>query len=125
MLRLKTSRRSAWPRRRGCSGAIARGCTPCCARATWSPSRLPTRTGTGTGRDPVRIERSSLERWLVAGGAAGRPLSPRNAWALIGLASGDQPFSERALGLLEHPEEVSRTRARLERENLIKLAPRL
>jgi len=41
---------------------------------------------------PVRIERSSLERWLVAGGHAGRPLSPRNAWALIGLASGDQPF---------------------------------
>ena len=40
---------------------------------------------------PVRINRSSVERWLVAGGDAGRPLSPRNAWALIGLASGDGP----------------------------------
>ena len=28
---------------------------------------------------PVRIERSSLERWLAAGGEEGRPLSPRNA----------------------------------------------
>jgi hypothetical protein len=33
----------------------------------------------------VRIERSSLEHWLVAGDG-GRPLSPRNAWALVGLA---------------------------------------
>jgi hypothetical protein len=61
----------------------------------------------------------------VAGGDAGRPLSARNAWALIGLASGDQPFSERALGLLEHPEELARTRARLARECLVELAPRL
>jgi segregation and condensation protein B len=81
--------------------------------------------GDGDGAGPVRIERSSLERWLVAGADAGRPLSPRNAWALIGLACRDQPFSERALGLLEHPEELSRTRARLTRENLIQLAPRL
>src|SRR5207302_10615854 len=68
---------------------------------------------------------SSIEGWRRAGGEAGRPLSPRNAWALIGLASGDQAFSERALGLLEHPEELSRTRARLGRESLIELAPRL
>jgi len=74
---------------------------------------------------PVRVERSSLERWLVAGGDAGRPLSPRNAWALLGLASGDQPFSNRALGLLEHPEELSRTRARLARGSLIEMAPQL
>jgi len=53
------------------------------------------------GSGPVRIERSSLERWLVAGGVRGGPLTPRNAWALIGLASGDQVFSERSLGLLE------------------------
>src|SRR5919201_1602995 len=79
----------------------------------------------GDGAGPVRIERSSLERWLVAGGGGGRPLSPRNAWALIGLASGDQPFSERALGLLEHSEELSRTRTRLARESLIDLAQRL
>ena len=51
----------------------------------------------------------------MAGGDGGRPLSPRNAWALIGLASGDQPFSERCVGLLEHAEELSRTRARLAR----------
>jgi hypothetical protein len=44
---------------------------------------------------------------------------------LIGLASGDQPFSERCLGLLERPEELSRTRARLARESLVDLAPRL
>ena len=41
------------------------------------------------------------------------------------LASGDQPFSERALGLLEHAEELSRTRTRLVREPLIDVAPRL
>jgi segregation and condensation protein B len=74
---------------------------------------------------PLRIERSSVERWLVAGGEGGRPLSPRSAWALIGLASGDQPFSDRCLGLLEYPEELSRTRARLARGSLIDLAPRL
>jgi segregation and condensation protein B len=74
---------------------------------------------------PVRIDRSSVERWLVAGGDGGRPLSPRNAWALIGLVSGDQPFSEKCVGLLEHAEELSRTRSRLARESLIEIAPRL
>jgi segregation and condensation protein B len=74
---------------------------------------------------PVRIDRSSVERWLVAGSGGGRPLSWRNAWALIGLASGDGPFSARSVGLLEHPEELSRARARLTREKLVDLAPRL
>jgi segregation and condensation protein B len=74
---------------------------------------------------PVRIVRSSVERWLLAGGSRGGPLRARNAWALLGLASGDQPFSERCLGLLERAEEVSRTRARLAREHLVDLAPRL
>jgi segregation and condensation protein B len=82
-----------------------------------------------TGPDddgPVRIARASIERWVVAGGAKGAPLSPRNAWALIGLVSGDQPFSERCLGLLERTEAVSRTRARLARgEHMVDLAPRL
>jgi hypothetical protein len=111
-----------WSKRRDCSGAIARASTPCCARADLvaaSPAEDDGESG------PLRIERSSLERWLVAGGARGGPLSPRNAWALIGLASGDQPFSDRCLGLLEPPEEISRTRARLAREGLIELAPRL
>ena len=57
----------------------------------------------GGGAGPLRIDRSSIERWLVAGGDGGRPLSARNAWALIGLASGDQSFSEKCVGLLEHP----------------------
>src|ERR687884_600588 len=93
----------------------------CCAGAIWSP-RQPTRTTPG----PMRIVRSSLERWLVAGGSRGGALSPRNAWALIGLASGDQPFSERCVGLLERAEELSRTRGRLARgESLVDLAPRL
>jgi hypothetical protein len=74
---------------------------------------------------PLRINSSSVERWLVAGGDCGRPLSPRNAWALIGLASGDQPFSEKCVGLLEHADELSRTRARLARANLMEFAPRL
>jgi hypothetical protein len=75
--------------------------------------------------DSVHVVRASLERWLVAGGARGGPLSAQNAWALIGLASGDQAFSERCLGLLERPEEVSRARTRLSRgESLVELAPR-
>jgi hypothetical protein len=49
---------------------------------------------------PVRIVRASVERWQAAGGANRAP-SSRNAWALIGLSSGDQPLSERWLGLLE------------------------
>ena len=69
--------------------------------------------------------RPAWDRWLVAGGARGGPLSPGNAWALIGLASGDQALTERCLGLLERPEELSRTRARLGREKLVDLAPRL
>ncbi|MBV9596765.1 MAG: hypothetical protein JOZ87_07870 [Chloroflexi bacterium] len=79
----------------------------------------------GAGSGPLRIDRSSVERWLVAGGDGGRPLSARNAWALIGLASADQPFSDKCVGLLEYAEELSRTRARLAREKLADLAPRL
>ncbi|MBV9599852.1 MAG: helix-turn-helix domain-containing protein [Chloroflexi bacterium] len=77
------------------------------------------------GPGPLRIDRSSVERWLVAGCYGGRPLSARNAWALIGLACGDQPFSDKCVGLLEYAEELSRTRARLARERLVDLAPRL
>jgi hypothetical protein len=39
-----------------------------------------------------RIERSSLERWLVSGADGGRPLSARNAWALIGWPAATRPF---------------------------------
>jgi Helix-turn-helix domain len=74
---------------------------------------------------PLRIDRASLDRRLVAGGGQGGPLSFRNAWAVIGLASGDPAFSERCLGVLERPEDISRTRARLEKQGLLELAPRL
>jgi segregation and condensation protein B len=73
----------------------------------------------------LRIERSSLERWQVAGGSPGSPQTPRNAWAIVGLASGDLSLSERTLGLLPRAEDVSRTRARLAHQGLLELAPRL
>jgi segregation and condensation protein B len=73
----------------------------------------------------LRIDRSSVERWALAGGSRGGPLTPRNAWAIIGLASGDEALSKHCLGLLERREEVSRIRARLARDGLLELAPRL
>ena len=69
--------------------------------------------GTDGDEQSLRIDRSSVERWAVAGGSRGGPLTPRNAWAIIGLASGDQALAEHCLGLLERREEVSRARARL------------
>jgi segregation and condensation protein B len=73
----------------------------------------------------LRIDRSSLERWQVAGGSRGSPQTPRNAWAIIGLASGDDALCERTLGLLPRAEDASRARARLASQNLIELGPRL
>src|ERR1700712_4420369 len=58
-------------------------------------------------QDLLRIDRSSVDRWAVAGGSRGGPLTPRNAWAIIGLASGDQALAQHCLGLLERREEVS------------------
>jgi hypothetical protein len=50
----------------------------------------------------LRIERSS-----------GGPRPPRNAWAIIGLASGDDALRERTLGLLPRTAAVAtRTRRR-------------
>jgi segregation and condensation protein B len=77
---------------------------------------------TGSG---LRVERSSLERWLVAGGTPGGPLSGPNAWAIIGLASGDVSLCQRTLGLLPRAEDASRARARLASQTLLELAPRL
>src|SRR5438270_1169302 len=65
---------------------------------------------TGSGVDPV-------ERLVEAARLLGRDRT--RVYALLrsgGLASDNQPFSERVLGLLEHPEELSRTRTRLVRE---------
>jgi segregation and condensation protein B len=74
---------------------------------------------------PLRIDCASLDRWLVAGGGQGAPLSARNAWAVVGLASGDQVLLAQCLGLLERPEDISRARSRLARQGLFSLAPRL
>jgi len=71
---------------------------------------------------------SSVERRAVASGqrqARGRLLTPRNAWAVIGLASGDERLRERTLGLLERSDAVSRARARWNARSLLELAPRL
>jgi len=73
----------------------------------------------------LRIDRSSVERWAVAGGSRGGPLTPRNAWAVIGLASGDAALAHHCLGLLERREDLSRARARLASQGLFDLAPRL
>jgi len=47
----------------------------------------------GDNQSSLRIDRSSLERWLVTGSRPGVPLTPRNAWAIVGLASGDDVLS--------------------------------
>lgn len=77
-------------------------------------------------RTALRLDRASAgERWAVAGGSRGSPLTPRNAWAVIGLASGDDALRERCLGQLERRDEVSRVRARLAVDGVLALAPRL
>ena len=86
---------------------------------------LVTVPGTDGDEQSLRIDRSSVERWAVAGGSRGGPLTPRNAWAIIGLASGDDALAQHCLGLLERREEVSRARARLATQGLFDLAPRL
>src|SRR6266849_2569889 len=86
---------------------------------------LVTVPGTDGDEKSLRIDRTSVERWAVAGGSRGGPLTPRNAWAIIGLASDDDALAQHCLGLLERREEVSRARARLATQGLFDLAPRL
>ena len=81
--------------------------------------------GTDGDDQSLRLDRSSVERWAVAGGSRGGPLTPRNAWAIIGLASGDEALAQHCLGLLERREEVSRARTRLAAQGLFQLASRL
>jgi len=79
-------------------------------------------------RDELRLDASSLERWAVASShrqARGRLLTPRNAWAIIGLASGDERLRERTLGLLERADDATRARSRWSRRSLLELAPGL
>ncbi len=64
------------------------------------------------------IERASVERRRRDGSHRGRPFSPRNAWALLLLAS-DQEISE------IDPSVRSRLRRALRRDGLLNLEPRL
>ncbi len=67
---------------------------------------------------------ASSAGWWPAAHAAARK-TPRNAWAIVGLASGDDALCERTLGVLPRTEDVSRARSRLARHSLLELAPRL
>jgi excisionase family DNA binding protein len=81
-----------------------------------------------TDAGELRLDASSVERWAVASQdrqERGRLLVPRNAWALIGLGSGDQRLRDRCLGLLERADDAVRARARYSQHGLLKLAPRL
>jgi hypothetical protein len=64
------------------------------------------------------VERSGVEKRRSRGSAGGRPFAPRNAWAVLGLASGDE---------VDQVDSVARSRLRrlLSLEGLSSLALRL
>lgn len=64
------------------------------------------------------VERSGVEKRRSRGSAGGRPFAPRNAWAVLGLASGDE---------VDQVDSVTRSRLRrlLALEGLPALAQRL
>ncbi|HEX3362469.1 MAG TPA: helix-turn-helix domain-containing protein [Solirubrobacterales bacterium] len=64
------------------------------------------------------LERSGVEKRRSRGSAGGRPFAPRNAWAVLGLASGDE---------VDQVDSVTRSRLRrlLSSEGLSSLALRL
>src|ERR1700760_3542884 len=64
------------------------------------------------------VERSGVEKRRSRGSAGGRPFAPRNAWAVLGLASGDE-----GAGL--DPVARSRLRRALALEGLSSLMLRL
>src|ERR1700761_6436976 len=64
------------------------------------------------------VERNGVEKRRARGSAGGRPFEPRNAWAVLGLASGDEVGG---VG----PVVRSRLRRALALESLGSLAPRL
>jgi excisionase family DNA binding protein len=64
------------------------------------------------------VERAALEQRLRRGVLEGRRFSPRNAWALLLLASGEQ------VGEID-PSVRSRLKRALARDGLVDLAPRL
>ena len=55
--------------------------SPLLAQALLRSGDLVAATGTDSDEQSLRIDRSSMERWAVAGGSCGGPLTPRNAWA--------------------------------------------
>jgi hypothetical protein len=64
------------------------------------------------------VERNGVEKRRSRGSAGGRPFAPRNAWAVLGLASGEE---------VDQIDSVTRSRLRrlLSFEGLSSLAPRL
>lgn len=64
------------------------------------------------------VERGVVERRSGRGSAGGRPFAPPNAWAVLGLASGDEALDV-------DPRARSRLRRILSLEDLAALAPRL
>lgn len=88
--------------------------SPARVRALVAHGRLP---GAKLG-DRWFVERASVERRRQDGSHRGRPFSPRNAWALLRLASGQE------IGEID-PSVRSRLRRALRLDGLLKLEPRL
>jgi excisionase family DNA binding protein len=88
--------------------------TPARVRALVAGGRL---SGAKVG-DRWLIERASVERRRRDGSHRGRPFSPRNAWALLLLASGED------VGEIDSSVR-SRLRRALRRDGLLELEPRL
>ena len=70
------------------------------------------------------VDPTSLRRRLTAALPVGRPFAPRQAWALLALASDEPELIERCLRDLS-PSSASRLRGRLRRESIAASAARL
>jgi excisionase family DNA binding protein len=70
------------------------------------------------------VDPGALEQRLAAEVPVGRPLASRNAWALLGLASGDPAMAETSADGMS-PSARSRVRSRLNRSSILALAARL
>jgi segregation and condensation protein B len=76
------------------------------------------------GGGSLRVSRVSIERRLTASPPVGAQLSPNSAWAVLALASGDASFRAHVAARLSDPDR-SRARARLLKQSLLELLPRL
>src|SRR5260370_41178151 len=77
--------------------------------------------------EPALAPRLDPEPWrstLQSPADLRRPLAPRSAWALLGLASGEPLFAARVAERLEGP-VASRARARRKKDGLLQLLPLL